>query len=194
MNRTLVSMMVILLSIASAGFVGAQQQGTGSGSGSGSGGGGGAGSTDPAMMRAREEVAVVLDLGRLIGFVSRVDAEVPHLAITSAQAEQLVRIMREIRTTSRLTPRVAEAMMLEIEDSVLTGAQLLQVDRFWAEADRLRESGAAQGTPATRQGAEGSSPGALSSYVAGGPYNPLIDTSRPQGQEFEAFFTRLQQR
>lgn len=193
MNKAIICLAVIL-SITSVGIVSGQQRGSGTGTGSGGGAGGGAGATDPAMIRAREEVAVVLDLGRLIGFVHRVDTEVPHLAITPGQAQQLVRIMQQIRTTSRLTPRIAEAMMLEIEDSILTGAQLLQVDRFWAEADRLRESGTAPSDAAARQGAEGSGPGALSSYVAGGPYNPLIDTNRPQGQDFEAFLTRLQQR
>lgn len=193
MNKAIIGL-VVILSISSVGMVSGQQRGSGTGTGSGGGAGGGAGATDPAMIRAREEVAVVLDLGRLIGFVHRVDTEVPPLAITPGQAQQLVRIMQQIRTTSRLTPRIAEAMMLEIEDSILTGAQLLQVDRFWAEADRLRESGTAPSDAAARQGAEGSGPGALSSYVAGGPYNPLIDTNRPQGQDFEAFLTRLQQR
>jgi hypothetical protein len=174
--------------------------------------------SDPAMQRARQETQVVLDLGRLIGFVDRMDAEQPGLRLSREQARELVALMGEIRTTARLTPALAEAMMVRIEDDILTPAQLLHTDRFWIQSER---SAAGTGTGAPRSGAgtpgsaggsqsgrQGSADtrtngtagtaepaeGSLASYIAGGPYNPLADTDRPRGREFETFYQRLRER
>ena len=170
------------------------------------------GAPDPAMQRARQETQVILDLGRLINFVDRMDSEQQNLRLTREQARHLARLMGEIKSTSRLTPAVAERLMQEIEDDVLTPRQLMHTDRIWAEAERSVESGAARsgssggGTRAGQRSsassggsAEGTAsgepaPGSLASYLAGGPYNPLADTARPQGEQFEAFHLRLLER
>lgn len=189
MNRTgrtgiFVGMGVVLALLAGVHPAAGQQRGSGAG--------GGPGSSDPALQRARQETMVVLDLGRLISFVGRMDEEGGAHRLSSAQARRLVRLMGEVQTTSRLTPAIAERMMAEIEDDILTAGQLLRVDMLWAEADRTRSPSAA-GTSG-RQGNEGGAEGSLSSYAAGGPFNPLTDASRPQGQEFEELYERLRSR
>ncbi|TVR70351.1 MAG: hypothetical protein EA427_06040 [Spirochaetaceae bacterium] len=174
-----------------------------------------AGTQDPAMQRARQETQVILDLGRLISFVDRMDAEQQNLRLTTEQARRLARLMGEIKSTARLTPAVAEGLMQEIEDDILTPRQLMHTDRIWAEAERREESAAprsgspggspgggarvGQGTPGAggNSGASASgdpAPGSLASYASGGPYNPLVDTTRPQGEQFEAFHRRLLER
>ena len=170
-------------------------------------------SADPTMQRARQETQVILDLGRLIGFVDRVDAEQPGLGLSRAQSEEMVRLMGEIKSMTRLTPTIAERMMTRIEDEILTPRQLMFTDRIWAESERNAGSGTANASGAragtrvgagsgagsgTAAGATSTStdpvPGSLASYAAGGPYNPLVDTSRPQGEQFEAFYRRLRNR
>lgn len=160
------------------------------------------GAPDPAMQRARQETQVILDLGRLINFVDRMDAEQQNLRLTTEQARRLARLMGEIKSTSRLTPALAERLMEEIEDDILTPRQLMYTDRIWAEAERNAESSAArprQRSSASGGNAEGTASGepasgSLASYVAGGPYNPMADTARPQGEQFEAFHWRLLER
>lgn len=170
-------------------------------------------STDPAMQRARQETQVVLDLGRLIGFVDRMDVEQPGLGLSRGQSEEMVRLMGEIKATTRFTPALAERMMERIEEEILTPRQLMFTDRIWAESERSAAnasgaragtrvgagsgagSGAASGTATgTASSNSDPAPGTLASYAAGGPYNPLVDTSRPQGEQFEAFYRRLRNR
>lgn len=167
--------------------------------------------SDPAMQRAREETQVVLDLGRLIGFVDRMDAEQPGLGLSRDQARELAELMGEIRSTARLTPARAEAMMTRIEDDILTPAQLLHTDRIWIESEREAARTTGTGSPRSGSGTPGSGggprsgqqgvtgaaepvEGSLASYLAGGPYNPLIDTERPRGRDFETFYQRLRER
>lgn len=157
-------------------------------------------STDPNMQRARRETQIILDLGRLINFVDRMEQEQRALRLSPDQARRLVRLMGEIKSTSRMTPALAERMMEEIEDDILTPRQLMYTDRIWAEAERNASGGSVPGSGTSsrarggQSGTEGTpAPGSIASYAAGGPYNPLADTSRPQGEQFEAFYQRLRQ-
>ncbi|TVR91918.1 MAG: hypothetical protein EA428_04680 [Spirochaetaceae bacterium] len=165
-------------------------------------------SEDPALQKARQETELVLDLGRLIGFLWRMVEDRPDLEISREQAAQLADLLGEIRTTSRLNGAVARSMTARIENDILNPAQLQYSDRLWIESEQNRlaaepgsgagaRAGAGSGsTPGTGAAAEGGAApaGSLAAYAAGGPYNPLIDSSRQQSQDVEALFAYVRAR
>lgn len=159
---------------------------------------------DPASARLREELAVVTDLGRLLGFIYRMEHEQPTLTLSRDQAGRLSRITDEIHRTDRLTPTRARAMMEEIEDRVLTPAQLTYTDQLFLNREQSRVPGSGGGTPAAGgPGAAGGTPGAragseaggqIAAYEAGGPYNPIRDQATRVGQDFAALRAHLETR
>lgn len=163
-------------------------------------------SEDPALQKARVETEQVLDLGRLIGFIQRMVEERPDLELSREQAGELADLLGEIRTTTRLTGSTARSMTARIESDILNSGQLQHTDRLWIEAEQIRQAatpgtgaGARAGagsTPGTGADAEGGAPpaGSLAAYAAGGPYNPLVDTSRRQGEDFEALLAYVRAR
>ena len=165
-------------------------------------------SEDPALQKARVETELVLDLGRLIGFIQRMLEERPDLELSREQAVALADLLGEIRTTSRLTGAAARSMTARIENDILNARQLQHTDRLWIESEQSRlaatagtgsgaRAGAGSGSaPGAGASAEGGAPpaGSLAAYAAGGPYNPLIDTSRRQGEDFEALFAYVRAR
>ncbi|MCA1754538.1 MAG: hypothetical protein LC641_07575, partial [Spirochaeta sp.] len=88
-------------------------------------------SEDPALQKARQETELVLDLGRLIGFIQRMVEERPDLEISREQAAALADLLGEIRTTSRLTGATARSMTSRIENDILNVEQLQHTDRLW---------------------------------------------------------------
>ncbi len=156
---------------------------------------------DPASARLREELAVVTDLGRLLGFVYRMEQEQPALALSRDQAGRLARITDEIHRTDRMTPARARAMMDEIEDRILTAAQLTYTDQLFLNREQSRVPGSGGGTPAAGgPGNSGGTPGAragsdaggqIAAYEAGGPYNPIRDQATRLGQDFTALRAHL---
>ena len=160
--------------------------------------------SDPTSARLREELAVVTDLGRLLGFILRMDTEQPTLALNRAQVDRLWQITEEIDRTDRLTPARSRAMMQEIEDTILSPAQLMHTDQLFLNREQSRVPGAGSGaagsagnpgstgTPGARGGAD--SGGLIAAYQAGGPYNPIRDQARQLGQDFAALRTHLSKR
>lgn len=163
---------------------------------------------DPASARLREELAVVTDLGRLLGFVHRMEQEQPALALRDEQIDRLRRITDEIHRTDRLTPAHARVMMEEIEDRILTPAQLTYTDQLFLNREQSRVPGSGGGTPAaggpgSTGGGSGGTPGArsgsdaggqIAAYQAGGPYNPIRDQATRLGQDFAALRAHLEAR
>ncbi len=158
------------------------------------------GSDPAAMQRVREELEVVSDLGRLFTFVLRMEKEVPILSLNGAQVNLLWQITEEIRRTERLTPARAEALTIQIEDEILSPDQLFYTDQQFLTRDEKRVPGTGsaaepRGTgTADGAGAAGSSGGIIATYMAGGPYNPLLDESRQVGQDFAALRESLRAR
>ena len=153
--------------------------------------------TDAAAQKAREEAEVVFDLGRIIQFMMRMDVEMPILALDGQQARDLLVIMNEIRRSTRVDASQAERWLTTIEDDVLTPAQLAFVDRLFIERTSTSARGTNGGTgtrnPSAGAGTDGGA-GSMSSYIAGGPFNPIVDTSRAMGQDFEKYFELLMER
>ncbi|WP_076489680.1 hypothetical protein [Alkalispirochaeta americana] len=169
---------------------------------------------DAALRTAREETEIILDLGRLLGFVHRMTQESPELDFESDQAREMLEILEEIRGTPRMTPTRARTMIQRIEDTILTAAQLAYTDRLWINAQRndqrntqnSRAESASSGQESasasragpgssSRQGTsteDGAPAGSLASYAAGGPYNPMTETGRRHAEDFEALYAYLQ--
>jgi hypothetical protein len=148
---------------------------------------------DPAFQKAREETAVITELGRLFGFLLRMDREETSLKISHSQAGELSLIAEEIERTDRFTPKRATAMMVLIEDNILTPAQLIYTDRLFMNRDSSR-TGSGSGSGSNPGSSGNPAGGAMAAFIAGGPYNPLRDASRQQGQDFQEFRALVRKR
>ena len=137
---------------------------------------------DPAIQEAKKETAVVYDLGRFFGYVHAMSTESDKLALSAGQKEELHRIMTQIKETKRIEPDWAKKTLEYLELDLLTPAQLMDVDRRAIEWLNTRQPPAQAGTGA------GSGTGPMSSYVAGGPFNPIVDETKTIGQGFAALF------
>ena len=153
------------------------------------------------MQKAREETLVVTEIGRLFSFLVRMDREEEKLKLSRKQAEELYRVAEEIKGYVRFEPSRAEEILVHIEDSILTPAQLLYTDMLFAERDASRipgsrPAGAQSPGAAGSNSGEGSSSGGgvLSSYLSGGPYNPLLEGARQQGSDFHEFLELVRER
>lgn len=147
----------------------------------------------PEMEKAREETAVVYDLARFFGYVYGMTTEEESLALTTGQRRELLAVMEEIRRMERVEPDWAEATLERLELDLLTPAQLMEVDRRAIEWERERTSPALAGGgggAGTGAGSGGGS-GPLSSYVAGGSFNPLLDATKPLGEGFASLYDYL---
>ncbi len=168
------------------------------------------------LQAARAEAETVLDLGRLLGFVYRMTTEFEALELSDSQVREMLEILRQIRGTARLDGPTAEGYMTRIEDRILTAGQLIHTDRLWIQSERDRgndgsgtgvaqqrgasrgagdeRTGEGSGTSSEHQSERTADAGELAVFAAGGDFNPLLDTSRPQGQSFEALYTYLDDR
>lgn len=144
---------------------------------------------DPAVQAAKEETAVVFDLGRMFGYISTMDEEEPSLRLIGDQVRELYVIMTSIRALDRIEPDQADEWLVTIEDDILTPAQLIYVDRLYIE--RASETRTADGTGSGNGSGGGSASGSIATYIAGGRFNPIVDTSKTMGQDFEAFYREL---
>jgi hypothetical protein len=138
------------------------------------------GQTTPEMQQAREETAVVYDLGRFFGYVYGMTTENPSLELTDAQKGEIAGVIAEIEGMRRIEPEWAEETLTYLELELLTPAQLMEVDRRAIEWQNNRESTGTTGSGGGTGGGSGSGP--LSSYVAGGPFNPLLDETKTIGE------------
>jgi hypothetical protein len=143
---------------------------------------------DPAIAAAREETVVVYDLGRFFGYVQTMITENPDLELDSTQRRAVLAVMEEIRSATRIEPVWADEMLTHLELDVLTVQQLMEVDRLAIEWQNTRTGGTQTGSGS---GSTGSGSGPLSTYVAGGAFNPIVDESRSIGQGFAALYEEL---
>ena len=142
---------------------------------------------DPAVVKAKEETAVVFDLGRVFGFIHTMEQEEPKLGLTKDQMNELYLIMGKLNSLERVEADQAEEMLVQIEDEILTPDQLLYVDQLAIARAETRVS-------STTTQTEGSGGGQILSYIAGGAFNPMRDTTKTIGKDFAAFFDYLKKK
>ncbi len=144
---------------------------------------------DPAIQEAKEEVAVVYDLGRFFGYVHSMTSEESSLALNAEQKAELKKVMEEIKGMNRIEPEWAEKTLEQLELELLSAGQLMAVDQRAIDWQNNRETSS---SPDGSGAGSGSGSGPMSSYVAGGDFNPIVDESKTIGQGFAALFEYLQ--
>ena len=147
-------------------------------------------SDDPEIMKAKEETAVVFDLGRFFGYLNTMEEEAPELALSKDQMKELYDTLNRFLTIDRIEVDDADETLLYMEEELLTLDQLIYVDELAIEkmANRVSGSGAGGGSGG------GSGGGQLANYVAGGAFNPLKDPSKTIGKDVAAFFDYLKKK
>ncbi len=140
---------------------------------------------DPALQEAKEKLEVVYDLGRVFGYIHTMDMEQKKLALTAVQVKSLISIADRILASRRLEPKTADAWLKEIEDSILRADQLMFVDGLAL----ARESSSTAGTGIGPGASGGTSP--VQSYISGGDFNPMLDTTKTIGKDFKAAYDYL---
>jgi len=147
---------------------------------------------DPAVQEAKEETAVVYDLGRFFGFVWRLQGEdFEDLAMTRDQMVEMYEVVSYVAGAERIEPDWAEEKLDYLELDLLTPAQLMQVDMFAIAREESRVPGSGTGSGSS-SGGTGTGSGPILSYVNGGAFNPLIDDSKTTGQDFFSLLEFLQ--
>jgi hypothetical protein len=141
----------------------------------------------PEMEQARAETAVVYDLGRFFGYVHGMTTENRSLTLTPEQKREILSVMEEIRGMARIEPAWAESTLEYLELDLLSPAQLMDVDQRAIAREQERESTGVTGGG----GGTGGGTGPLSSYAAGGPFNPLLDDTKTIGQGFAELYDYL---
>lgn len=144
-------------------------------------------SDDPAIQKAKEETAVIFDLGRFFGFLNVMEEEAPDLALTKNQKTDLYNTLNRFLKMDRIEVDDADETLLYLEEELLTLDQLIYVDGLAIEKmeTRVSKSGSGGGAGASSGG------GVLAGYVAGGPFNPLKDQTKTIGQDVTAFLNYL---
>lgn len=145
---------------------------------------------DPAVRKAREETAVVFDLGRILGFIRTMESEKPTLRLEAAQVRDLYAIMTAIRQSERIEPRRADEWLVTIEEEILTAAQLAYIDKLYLDRASTAQSGAGTGS-GSAGAAGGEASGSIATYIAGGAFNPIMDTTKSMGQDFARYYDEL---
>lgn len=146
---------------------------------------GGPPNLSPEVRQRLEAYRPVLDLVATIGLLDELDMQ-RGLAFTKAQAQKLLPILRDLQNRSDLKPAEASKILSNIEDNILTPAQLKWIDQTILkqreEARQRRENagqnpqmgqGNFQGQP--RQGGPG---GFFQAVTQGKPYNPFKEQPR----------------
>jgi hypothetical protein len=149
---------------------------------------GGPGGPNPAMRAQFEKYRPVFELVSNVRMMSDVDKQ-KGLAFTKAQAKILLPVLKNLQTRPAITPDDAEKILVNIEDKILTAAQLKWMD---AEQLRLQEErrkraqqqaqngggislpGQGQGGGQNRQGGAGGPDGGMfQAILQGKPFNPF---------------------
>jgi len=114
--------------------------------------------------------------------------EESSLALDAEQKAELKKVMEAIKGMNRIEPDWAEETLEQLELEVLSAGQLMAVDQRAIEWRNNRETST---SPAGGGTGSGSGSGPMSSYVAGGAFNPIVDESKSIGQGFTALFEYL---
>lgn len=138
---------------------------------------------DPAIQKAKEETAVVFDLARFFGYLKKMEEADTKLALSKTQLEEVYTIMKRLEGAARVEPADAEKTLIYLEDKVLKTEQLVAVDQLAIAREQ---------TATTPQG--GGDGGLITSYIAGGPFNPMTNTTRTMGKDFADYLVLVAKR
>lgn len=138
----------------------------------------------PEMRQRFEAYRPVFDLVGTIGLLDELDKQ-RGLAFTKAQAQKLLPLLRDLQNRADLKPADASKILTNIEDNILTAAQLKWIDQTILkqreEARQRREQVSGQNPQAGQgnlQGPPGSRGGLFQAIAQGKPYNPFKEQPR----------------
>ncbi|MDA3940548.1 MAG: hypothetical protein PF693_14775 [Spirochaetia bacterium] len=151
-------------------------------------------STDPAIIKAKKETAVIFDLGRFFGYLNTMVTKAPELALSEDQIEELYNTLSGFLILDRIEIDAADESLVYLEEELLTLEQLIYVDELAIAKMENRVSGSGAGGGGGGSSASGSGGGQLAGYVAGGDFNPLKDPSKTIGKDVAAFFDYLKKK
>lgn len=145
---------------------------------------------DPEVQKKLEAYRVVFDLVASVGLMDELDQQ-KGLSFSKAQAQKLLPILKNLQTRSDLKPADAEKILSNIEDKILSPAQLKWMDQTLLkrqeEARKRREQGQnsqnqPQGQFGQGQRQAGQGPGGRGGFfqaiTQGKPYNPFKEQPR----------------
>ncbi|MDZ7795348.1 MAG: hypothetical protein U5P10_17140 [Spirochaetia bacterium] len=148
---------------------------------------------DPEIQKAKEETAVVYNLGRFFGYVYGMVTENKELRLSEGQKRELREVMEDIESMGRIEATWADETLQYLELELLTPDQLMEIDQRAIEWQNNSDSGSAAGSGGRAAGGgdgsgSGGGSGPISSYVNGGPFNPLLDESKNIGKGFRDLY------
>ena len=142
-------------------------------------------STDPAIIKAKEETAAIFDLGRFFGYLNTLEEEAPEIGLSQDQMEELFVTLSKYLKMDRIKIDEADGTLIYLEEELLTLDQLIYVDELAIAKMGNRVSGSGTG---------GGGGGQMANYIAGGLFNPLKDPSKTIGKDVSAFFSYLKKK
>jgi hypothetical protein len=138
---------------------------------------------DASLIRAaREQTQVVFDLGRYLGAIVEMEAKGAKLALTQAQAKQILPILAELKASKRVTPEVAGKTLGKVQ-AILSPEQRKAVLPL-AQQEGQGETG----------GGNGANRELFLSWSKGGPFNPFLSAKSATGQSFAALLASMERR
>ncbi|WP_045245982.1 hypothetical protein [Thermus filiformis] len=144
------------------------------------------GPPDPALRERFQALRPVFELAATVRLLLEMDQE-KGLAFSRAQAQRLVPLLKRLAALPDLKPQEAEKALAEIEDKILTPAQLKWLDtrRLALERERQNRQGPPPGT--SPQGSQ-----AFQALARGEPFNPL--RQGPAAEALKTLLARLEKR
>jgi hypothetical protein len=147
---------------------------------------GGGFTIDPETRKKFEAFQPVFELTRLVAILDEVDKQ-KGLAFTKPQAQKLLPVLKDLLTRSDLKPADAEKIQINIEDKILTPAQIKWIDTTQLarekELRQRREQGQGQGQGQGQRppgqggpgglGGPGGRGGFFQAIQQGTPFNPF---------------------
>ena len=137
----------------------------------GQGGQGGFPGMTDEMRKKLQAYQPVFDLTRTVGIFDELDKQ-KGLVFTKAQAQKLLPVLRDLLNRADLKPADASKILTNVEDNILTEAQLAWIDKTQLERQQQARQRAQQGQGGQGQGGQGQ----------GGQGQGGQAGQRPQGQ------------
>jgi len=137
--------------------------------------------SDPAVRARMQAMQPIFDLVGRVGLLGKMDAQKAQ-AMTKAQAKSLLPILKDLQMRTDLKAKDATAILVSIEDKILTDKQVTWLDdtqlgRAEERCQRFQDGDAApasaNGMPLAGAGAGRG--GMFQAIQAGKPFNPFKD-------------------
>ncbi|RIH74291.1 hypothetical protein Mterra_04095 [Calidithermus terrae] len=170
MARTILTAVLVLLSslALAQGFVIQQAPGPG-------------GQLDPEARRRLEQYRPVFELQNSLRLMLELDKQ-KNLSFTKAQAQKLLPVLKDLQARADLKPADAEKILANIEDKILTPAQLKWMDETQLKRQQELRQRRENGGPAQGNNLQGPGPGG-----PGGPRGGGLFQAIQQGKPFNPF-------